>query len=86
MLNEHKNRCITILLIIFLPSIMNFPQVITIVMNIINLEGGSAEPPEPPSGYGPASIVAPYAQLAMCFVCSGGSSGVFFLVHVNHPF
>ena len=22
-------------------------------MNIINLEGGSAEPPEPPSGYGP---------------------------------
>ena len=21
-------------------------------MNIINLEGGSAEPPEPPSGYG----------------------------------
>ena len=26
-------------------------------MNIINLEGGSAEPPEPPSGYGPALTV-----------------------------
>ena len=31
-----------------------FFQGITIVMNIINLEGGSAEPPEPPPGYGPA--------------------------------
>ena len=26
-------------------------------MNIINLEGGLAEPPEPPSGYGPAVVV-----------------------------
>ena len=25
-------------------------------MNIINLEGGSAEPPEPPSGYGAWNI------------------------------
>ena len=26
-------------------------------MNIINLEGGSAEPPEPPSGYGPDYLI-----------------------------
>ena len=31
-------------------------------MNIINLEGGSAEPPEPPSGYGPGSILRPVAS------------------------
>ena len=31
-----------------------FHKAYKIVMNIINLEGGgSAEPPEPPSGYGP---------------------------------
>ena len=44
-------------------------------MNIITLEGGSAEPPEPPSGYDPAR--APfYAKkqkkkmlLVMCWAC-----------------
>ena len=52
MLNDHKKVGIKITTQ-YVHLCPQFFQGITIVMNIINLDGGSAEPPEPPHGYGP---------------------------------